>query len=86
MHLPVLHSIALKELINQILSAHPFLHNSVSLHDERPFEHEFFLRIAQSFPFMKELTLINKKPQKNKLNNENQDLLIIKYPHLTKLN
>jgi len=25
----------------------------VSLYDERPFEHEFFLRIAQSFPFMK---------------------------------
>ncbi|CAF2786092.1 unnamed protein product [Rotaria sp. Silwood2] len=25
----------------------------ISLYDERPFEHEFFLRIAQSFPFMK---------------------------------
>jgi hypothetical protein len=25
----------------------------VSLFDERPFEHEFFLQIAQSFPFMK---------------------------------
>ncbi|CAF3704184.1 unnamed protein product [Rotaria sp. Silwood1] len=33
----------------------------VSLFDERPFEHEFFLRIAQSFPFMEELTVRNEK-------------------------
>ncbi|CAF1939336.1 unnamed protein product [Rotaria magnacalcarata] len=58
----------------------------VSLHDERPFEHDFFLQIAHSFPCMKELTLINKKPQKNKSKNNNQDLLIIQYPHLTTLN
>jgi hypothetical protein len=31
----------------------------ISLFDERPFEHEFFLRIAQSFPLMKKLTLVN---------------------------
>ena len=62
----------------------------VSLYDEYPFEREFFLQIAQSFPLMKELTVINDKPQKNKLyrksNNDNQDLSIIKYPHLTTLN
>ncbi|CAF2853570.1 unnamed protein product [Rotaria sp. Silwood2] len=40
--------------------------NIVSLFDERPFEHEFFLRIVQSFPFMKKLTVINDKAQKNK--------------------
>ncbi|CAF4754119.1 unnamed protein product [Rotaria sp. Silwood1] len=61
----------------------------VSVFDERSFEHEFFLQIAQSFPFMKELTIVNGEPQKNKLyrklNNENQDLSIIKYPHLTRL-
>ncbi|CAF3043203.1 unnamed protein product [Rotaria socialis] len=28
----------------------------ISLFDERPFEHESFLRIAQSFPCLKELT------------------------------
>ena len=59
----------------------------VSLYDEYPFEREFFLRIAQSFPLMKELTVINAKRRKNKLyrksNNDNQDLSIIKYPHLT---
>ena len=64
--------------------------HTVSLHDEYPFEREFFLQIAQSFPFMKELTVINAKPQKNKLyrksNNDNQNLSIIKYPHLTTLN
>jgi hypothetical protein len=58
----------------------------ISLMDERPFEHEFFLRIAQSFPLMEKLKVINETPQKNKLCSEskhdNQDLSIIKYPHL----
>ncbi|CAF3161616.1 unnamed protein product, partial [Rotaria sp. Silwood2] len=61
----------------------------ISLMDERPFEHEFFLRIAQSFPLMEKLTVVNKKSQNNKLcnksKNDNQDLSIIKYPHLTDL-
>ncbi|CAF2755815.1 unnamed protein product [Rotaria sp. Silwood2] len=61
----------------------------ISLFDERPFEHEFFLRIAQSFPFMKKLTLINMKPQYGKRNkkseDDNQDLSIIEYLHLTML-
>ncbi|CAF4715779.1 unnamed protein product [Rotaria socialis] len=61
----------------------------VSLFDERPFEHEFFIQIQKSFPFMKELTVVNEKPQKNKLcrksKNDNQYLSTIKYPHLTKL-
>ena len=61
--------------------------HTVSLYDEYPFEREFFLQIAQSFPLMEKLTVINAKPQKNKLyrksNNDNQDLSIIKYPHLT---
>jgi hypothetical protein len=61
----------------------------VSLYDERPFEHEFFLRIAQSFPFMKELTIQNRKAQNNKQfirsNNDDQILSIIEYPNLTRL-
>jgi hypothetical protein len=63
---------------------------NVSLLDERPFEHEFFLRIAQSFPLMGKLTVNNQKRQLNKQfgksNNENQNLPIIKYPHLEELN
>jgi hypothetical protein len=59
----------------------------VSLYDQHPFEHEFFLRIEKSFPFMKKLTLFNDKPQENKQceksKNDNQDLSIIKYPNLT---
>ncbi|CAF1560509.1 unnamed protein product [Rotaria sp. Silwood1] len=55
--------------------------SEISLYDEHPFEHEFFLRITQSFPFMKKLSLINEKPQMNK----NQNLSIIEYPHLIKL-
>ncbi|CAF2122003.1 unnamed protein product [Rotaria magnacalcarata] len=61
----------------------------VSLYDERPFEDEFFLRIAQSFPFMKELTIKNLKAQNKKQlvksNNDNQMLSIIEYPNLTRL-
>ncbi|CAF4929323.1 unnamed protein product, partial [Rotaria sp. Silwood1] len=61
----------------------------ISLYDERPFEHEFFLRIAQSFPILKILSLKNSKPQNNKLyresENDNQDFSIIKYPYLTNL-
>ncbi|CAF4473033.1 unnamed protein product [Rotaria sp. Silwood2] len=53
----------------------------ISLLDERPFQHEFFLRIAQSFPFINKLTLNNREPQEN----DNQQCLIIKYHHLTKL-
>ncbi len=58
---------------------------NVSLFDERPFEHEFFLRISQSFPLMEELTINNQKQQFNKSKNANQNLSIIKYPHLKKL-
>ncbi|CAF1328519.1 unnamed protein product [Rotaria sordida] len=61
----------------------------VSLYDERPFEHEYFLRIGEAFPFMEELTINNKKPQMNKLHREsksgNEDFSIIKYPHLTRV-
>ncbi|CAF4657257.1 unnamed protein product, partial [Rotaria magnacalcarata] len=56
--------------------------HTISLHDERPFESDFFLRIALSFPSMTSLTVINQQPQKN----DNQYLSIIKYPHLKVLN
>ncbi|CAF4716609.1 unnamed protein product [Rotaria sp. Silwood1] len=58
----------------------------VSLYDKCPFQYEFFLRIVLSFSFIKELTVINKNSQKNKSESDNQDVLIIKYPRLTKLN
>ncbi|CAF1213438.1 unnamed protein product [Rotaria sordida] len=61
----------------------------VSLFDERPFEHEFFLRISQSFPLMEILIVVNEKRQNNKQfrksKNENQDLSIIEYPRLIQL-
>ncbi|CAF3201428.1 unnamed protein product [Rotaria sp. Silwood2] len=61
----------------------------VSLYDERPFEHEFFLRIAHSFPIVRDLTLINRKPQLDKQyiksKNNNQNLSIIEWSHLTRL-
>jgi hypothetical protein len=57
----------------------------VCLYDERPFEHEFFLQIEKSFPFMKNLTVENRKPQQKKLHNDNKDISLIKYLHLTRL-
>jgi len=57
----------------------------VRLFDERPFEHTFFLRIAQAFPFLEELTVNNLEPQNQKLNDDSQHFPIIKYPHLTVL-
>jgi hypothetical protein len=61
----------------------------VKLYDERPFEHEFFLRIQKSFPFMKKLTIKNRKAQNNKQfrksNNDNQIFSIIEFPNLTRL-
>ncbi|CAF2970525.1 unnamed protein product [Rotaria sp. Silwood2] len=50
----------------------------ISLFDERPFEHEFFLRLSQSFPFMTQLVLHNRESQKN----DNQQRSIIEYFHL----
>jgi hypothetical protein len=53
----------------------------ISLFDERPFEQEFFLLIAKSFPRIEELTLHNQEPQKK----NNQQASIIEYPHLIRL-
>jgi hypothetical protein len=38
----------------------------ISLYDERPLEHEFFVRITQAFPFITKLSLSNRKAQKLK--------------------
>lgn len=54
----------------------------VSLYDERPFEHEFFLRIAESFPLMEHLSVSNQKQQINKQFDKSKNLSIIKYPYL----
>ncbi|CAF4479334.1 unnamed protein product [Rotaria socialis] len=53
----------------------------ISLFDERPFEHEFFLQIARSFPFLEKLILHNREPQMY----YGQQWPTIEYPHLTQL-
>ncbi|CAF4027620.1 unnamed protein product [Rotaria sp. Silwood2] len=57
----------------------------VLLYDEYPFEHEFL----NHFPFMENLTLINRHAQNYKqsykLMNDNQNLSIVKYCYLTEL-
>lgn len=56
------------------------------LYDERPFEREFFVKIAKSFPMMRDLVIHNREAQENKrrkkVTNNNQDISIIQYPHL----
>jgi len=56
----------------------------VTLFDEQPFQHEFFIRISQSFPFLKKLSITNSKSQKS--NNDNQNFSVIQFSHLIKLN
>jgi len=62
----------------------------VSLYDESPFEHEFFLRLAQSFPLMTALTVVNWKSQnakrRRKGKRQNENVSVIEYPSLTTLN
>ena len=53
----------------------------ISLDDERPFEHEFFLRIAQSFPFINKLKLRNYR----RLEISHVQWLTIQYPHLVEI-
>ncbi len=58
----------------------------VFLYDERPFEHEFFIRISQSFPLMKELHLTNHQSQQHKQSiNDSYHTSIVKYNSLTRL-
>ncbi|CAF3237710.1 unnamed protein product [Rotaria socialis] len=61
----------------------------ISLFDERPFEHEFFIRLAKSFPLLRRLELSNMTPQNNKksqeANNDNRRFETIEYPHMTEL-
>ncbi|CAF1262567.1 unnamed protein product [Adineta steineri] len=62
---------------------------SVSLIDERPFQHEFFVRIQKSFPFMQELSLVNYEAQNQtqsfQSNGDNGNLSVIEYTSLCKL-
>jgi hypothetical protein len=65
-----------------------FVHE-VLLYDEHPFQPEFFIHIAQAFPFLKNLTIDNRSPKSRKhcqqLNENNRNLPIIEYPHLIQL-
>ncbi|CAF4153339.1 unnamed protein product [Adineta steineri] len=61
----------------------------VSLYDEQPFEHGFFIRIAQSFPFMEKSSIFNRYEQNQKdsytLMNAKSNLSIVKYNYLVEL-
>ncbi|CAF4304758.1 unnamed protein product, partial [Rotaria sordida] len=54
--------------------------------DEKPFEHEFLLRIQKSFPLLEILYVKNKKPQNRKQSNDNQQYLsLIQFSSLSEL-
>ena len=55
----------------------------VMLFDERPFDQNFFLRIAQAFPLLKDLTVKNFQAQNRNFNDDNQHFSMIEYPSLT---
>ncbi|CAF2934332.1 unnamed protein product [Rotaria sp. Silwood2] len=57
----------------------------VELFDERPFEHEFFIRITQAFPFLEDLTITNMEAQQQKSDDNNRHFSIIEYPYLATL-
>ncbi|CAF3824208.1 unnamed protein product [Rotaria sordida] len=62
----------------------------ISLCDEHPFEHEFFIQIAEAFPYLKKLRLTNTQSQQHKHSQSSKDAKkkeypIIKYSHLTEL-
>jgi hypothetical protein len=50
--------------------------------DRRPFEYQFFKLTSHYFPFVKELTIFNGRPQQDK---QDSSILII-FPHLIRLN
>ncbi|CAF3203245.1 unnamed protein product, partial [Rotaria sp. Silwood2] len=54
----------------------------VIMTDTRPFEHEFFKNISKSFPFLRQLSVINDEQQKIK---QHSSILVI-FPHLRSLN
>ncbi|UJR23577.1 hypothetical protein I4U23_026565 [Adineta vaga] len=53
----------------------------ISLYDEHSFEHDFFLRIVQSFPFLTKLTIHNYEAQQN----NHLEQSIIKYSYLLEI-
>jgi hypothetical protein len=57
----------------------------VLLFDERPFEYEFFIRIARAFPLLEKLSVMNRTRQNQKSTNNNEHLPIIEYLHLNRL-
>jgi hypothetical protein len=61
----------------------------LELQENVPFEHEFFIRIAWSFPLLEKLCITNLTPQSStpkKFYCDNQLYSIVEYPYLISLN
>ncbi|CAF1473128.1 unnamed protein product [Adineta steineri] len=61
----------------------------LTVDDEIPFEHEFFIRIARFFPLLKKLHVFNLEPQlqmkDNLISRNNEFYSIVEYPNLISL-
>ncbi|CAF1501723.1 unnamed protein product [Rotaria sp. Silwood1] len=89
---PNLTELKLYNVNNHIISQYFTIFSHVTdlmVHDIIPFAHEFFLRIARFFPFLKILSVINFEPQsrmKDYWNIDNNPLYsIVEYPNLISL-
>ncbi len=58
---------------------------SLSVHDIVPFQHEYFIRIARSFPMLRNLCVINFQSQSLVSDRVNSNDSIIEYPYLSSL-
>ncbi|CAF3670733.1 unnamed protein product [Rotaria sp. Silwood1] len=89
---PNLTELKLYNVNNHIISQYFTNFNHVTdlmVHDIKPFDHEFFLRIARFFPFLKILSVINFKPHSRMDDYWNIDYnplySIVEYPNLISL-
>ena len=57
----------------------------LSVHDQVPFQHEYFIRIARCFTMLRNLRVINFEPQSIISDIVNSDDSIIEYPYLNSL-
>ena len=74
------------QYIGNIFPSIIFNHVKILLiEDVIPFQHEFFIRLAWSFPLLEQLCVFNLKSQTLLLDNSNNSNAIVKYSHLMKL-
>ena len=57
----------------------------LALFEYAPFEYEFFFQLAQSFPFLRTLKILNWESDRARLKDDIQSISFVEYPSLSKL-